>query len=436
MNARELALVIQPEEGKAEKALAKFLELLLGYKYGVQVESVTEVAQIARILRDRSEEVHSVYLVQRHPVSTRTTVPALGAKGKIPLFVVLPGHVVREQQDACADLENVHLCTWETAFSGGENSLPMMVANGLANREGAQGDEQAFLEARVQRQLESMDTLPTLPSIVAEIMRLIDDPETTMDDLEILVASDPAIALKVKQLANSPLFAGQGQKGPASLQDAIMRLGMKKVGAITQQIALVNTFVHTGSSGFDLQRFWEHSLACAVIADRLCEGGLVTLETEVRFNDYWMAALLHDCGKVVQGFFFWEWFERIVRMMDSEDCSFYEAEIEIMGAMVGHDLIGELLMQKAGMPAELVEAVGLHHMPGDSPSPLVALIHVANGLSKAIGLSYIENEPPSYDASALKALNLTRESIAELKELMSEAAVGEVKELVQQCMQA
>ena len=238
------------------------------------------------------------------------------------------------------------------------------------------------------------------------------------------------------QLANSPLFAGQGQKGPASLQDAIMRLGMKKVGAITQQIALVNTFVHTGSSGFDLQRFWEHSLACAVIADRLCEGGLVTLETEVRFNDYWMAALLHDCGKVVQGFFFWEWFERIVRMMDSEDCSFYEAEIEIMGAMVGHDLIGELLMQKAGMPAELVEAVGLHHMPGDSPSPLVALIHVANGLSKAIGLSYIENEPPSYDASALKALNLTRESIAELKELMSEAAVGEVKELVQQCMQA
>ena len=310
-SARELALVIQPEEGKAEKALAKFLELLLGYKYGVQVESVTEVAQIARILRDRSEEVHSVYLVQRQPVSTRTTVPVLGAKGKIPLFVVLPGHVVQEQRDACADLENVHLCTWETAFGGGEDSLPQMVASGLADREGAQGDEQAMLEARVHRQLKSMDTLPTLPSIVAEIMRLIDDPETTMDDLEILVASDPAIALKVMQLANSPLFAGQGQKGPASLQDAIMRLGMKKVGAITQQIALVNTFVHTGSSGFDLQRFWEHSLACAVIADRLCEGGLVTLETEVRFNDYWMAALLHDCGKVVQGFFFWEWFERI-----------------------------------------------------------------------------------------------------------------------------
>ncbi len=236
------------------------------------------------------------------------------------------------------------------------------------------------------------------------------------------------------QTANSPLLAGPGRKEQSSLQEAIVRLGLRKVGAIAQQIALVNTFVSPEASGFDLQRFWEHSIACAVIADRLCEGDFVTLQEEIQFNDYWMAALLHDCGKVVLGFFFWEWFERILRLMDSDNCSFYEAEVEIMGAMAGHDLIGELLLQKAKMPPELIEAVGLHHMPGDSPSALVALIHVANGLSKEIGLSYIESEPVSYETSALNALNLTIEDLAELKEMLSEAAVSEVKELVKQCI--
>ena len=39
-----------------------------------------------------------------------------------------------------------------------------------------------------------------------------------------------------------------------------------------------------------------------MIADRLLEEEGVTSPEEI--NDYWMAALLHDCGKVVQGFFF------------------------------------------------------------------------------------------------------------------------------------
>lgn len=434
-SSRELALVIQPEDGKAEKALAKFLELLLGYRYGLRVESLTAVAEISRILRDRSEQVHSVYLVQRQPVSVKSTVPILSVRGTVPLFLILPGHVAQEQQEACTGVGNVYVCTWEMAFAGGEGSLPQIVASGLTDEEETSDATDALLEERVKNRLAHMNTLPTLPTIIAEIRRLVDDPDATMDQLEVVVAADPAIALKVMQTANSPLFAGTGRKDKPSLQEALVRLGLRKVGAIAQQIAVVNTFVSSEASGFDLQRFWEHSIACAVIADRLCEGDFVTLEEEIPFNDYWMAALLHDCGKVVLGFFFWEWFERILRLMDSDDCSFHEAEIEIMGAMAGHDLIGELLLQKAQMPTELIEAVGLHHMPGDAPSSLVALIHVANGLSKEIGLSYIEGESVSYEPSALKALNLTAENLVGLKEMLSEAAVSEVKELVKQCLQ-
>ncbi len=198
-SAQELALVIQPEEGKAEKALAKFLELLLGYKYGLRVESLADVARIPPILRDRSEQVHSVYLVQRQPVSTKSTVPVLSVQGTVPLFLILPGHVAQEQREACAGLDNVHLCTWEMAFGGEEGSLPQIVASGLTDAEETSDVSEAHLEERVRNRLGHMDTLPTLPTIVAEIMRLIDDPDTTMDELEVLIAADPAIALKVMQ---------------------------------------------------------------------------------------------------------------------------------------------------------------------------------------------------------------------------------------------
>jgi len=42
------------------------------------------------------------------------------------------------------------------------------------------------------------------------------------------------------------------------------------------------------------------------MADKLCEGGHLTLKDDVQFNDYWICALLHGSGKLVQGFFFWD----------------------------------------------------------------------------------------------------------------------------------
>jgi HD-like signal output (HDOD) protein len=135
-------------------------------------------------------------------------------------------------------------------------------------------------------------------------MRVISDPKATVVLLEELLMRDTAIVLNVMQVANSPYFMGTSRSGQRwTLQEAVVRLGVKKVGGIAQQIALINTFVRPEDSDSDLQRFWTHSVAVAMVADRLVEDSTAGLEDKVTFNDYWMAALLHDCGKVVQGFF-------------------------------------------------------------------------------------------------------------------------------------
>ena len=91
------------------------------------------------------------------------------------------------------------------------------------------------------------------------------------------------------------------------LKEIITRLGVKKVGAIAQQVKMINSLVKPEESKFDMKRFWEHSVGCAIIADKLYTERHVKLQAEIEFNDYWIGSLLHDVGKLVIGFFFWDW---------------------------------------------------------------------------------------------------------------------------------
>jgi len=434
--SQEFALIVQ-QEGRSQQTLAKFISLFLNYRFALQIDVVEDLISAAGVIRRRGKRTRCVFVIQNTPLSTRTTVPALTLKGTVPLFVVAPGNVVMDMEEAGGELVNVHFCRWELAFTQDEGSLQRVVAQGMLGDEvdaifGKKEGEQNSLEERVRSRLDQLDTLPTLPSVVLHIMRLISDPNTTVTQLEELLLRDPAIVLKVLQVANSPVFAGSGHKGRWTLKDALVRLGLRKVGAIAQQIALINTFVRPSHSSFDLDRFWQHSVACALVANELCEGQMVKLAEPVEFNEYWIVSLLHDAGKLVQGFFYFEWFERILRQMDSST-PYHAAEAE-MSAGIGHETIGSLLLEKSGLPTDMIDAVRLHHRPGESPAPLTALVHVADNIAKDIGLGYTDDEKGSYDRAALAALGLSREGVRKVSDALAELVTGEVQELVRQCM--
>jgi hypothetical protein len=284
--SQELGLIVQ-QPGRAEQTLAKFLKLLLSYKYGLPTQIQDDYTRVSGIIRRSGEAIRCVVVIQRQAVSARSTIPVLGAKGTIPLFLLLPGYVAQEQSEECADLENVFVCPWEMAFTTGQGSLQQLIASGLQSQQddepGSEGDPVEF-EERLRERLAQLDILPTLPAIVLHIMRLVNDPKTTMAQLEELLASDPAVVLKVVQVANSPMFAGATARR-WNLNEAIVRLGLRKVGAIAQQIALINSFVRPEDSEFEMQRFWEHSVACALVVDKMVEQELVTLAQKVEYNE-------------------------------------------------------------------------------------------------------------------------------------------------------
>jgi hypothetical protein len=192
----------------------------------------------------------------------------------VPLFLIMPTKKLGIQRMACGGMKGVHFCAWEKAFSRAGASLQHMVGRpleelGIGNLFQDMADTPyPVVQQRVERRLRNLNTLPTLPEIIMRIMRMVSDPQTTAEQLDKVLCTDPAIVMKLLQVMRSPVFMGTaGRAGKRTLQEVITRLGLKKVGAIAQQVKMINSLVRPEESDFDLKRFWEHSVGSAIIAD-------------------------------------------------------------------------------------------------------------------------------------------------------------------------
>ena len=92
---QDYALIIQ-QPGKAEQTLAKFVKLLLSYQYGLNTEIVSDFTKVRSVLRQGADRMRCSFVIQSKAVSARSTVPVLTDKGRIPVFLVLPGYVAND----------------------------------------------------------------------------------------------------------------------------------------------------------------------------------------------------------------------------------------------------------------------------------------------------------------------------------------------------
>ena len=384
------------------------------------------------------DSIRCTFLIQNQEVTDKAVLADLGKVGLGPLFLIVPQVRIDRQRTICGDQENVYYCAWETAFAHTDSALQEVAREGL-DKHGI-GDllrdidriPYPVVQQQVEKRLRSINTLPTLPEIVMRIMRMVNDPKTTSEEMEKVLLTDPSIIMKLLQVVRSPVFAGTVQRGSFSLKEIIVRLGLKKVGAIAQQIKLINSLVRPEESGFDMRRFWEHSVGTAIIADKLYNERLLPLKGEVGFTQYWVGSLLHDVGKLVLGFFFWEWFSRVLDRVESIGTNFRRAEASL-GDSANHERLGQLMLLNSNMGPELAGAVGSHHTVGDEPDDLRCLIHISNNLCKDLGLGYLDGERGQYSKEVLDTLGLEQNNIGLIRASLADELVGEIKQIVEQC---
>ena len=111
-------------------------------------------------------------------------------------------------------------------------------------------------------------TLPTLPTVVAKINSLVDDPDVGTREIGQAVAEDAPIAAKVLKIANSAYYGLR--ETILSTEHASAVLGVRQLRTIAMQASVISQFEHLKRSAFDIDQLWRHSIAtghaCAGIA--------------------------------------------------------------------------------------------------------------------------------------------------------------------------
>jgi diguanylate cyclase (GGDEF)-like protein len=122
---------------------------------------------------------------------------------------------------------------------------------------------------QVYEKIKSIGKLPSPNGVALELMRQVDDENSTIEQITATVASDPAIASRLLKLVNSPLTGAS--RTVASVSTAVKLLGLHTVKNLAVGFSLLSANRKGASKEFDFERFWSESLGCAVAARNLSD---------------------------------------------------------------------------------------------------------------------------------------------------------------------
>lgn len=228
--------------------------------------------------------------------------------------------------------------------------------------------------------LKKIDSLPTLPTAVAQLSRLIASPTASAKDFEAVIKPDPSLTANLLRLANSAYFGLRREV--TSVKQAITLLGNKRVFEIAASAGF-SKIIPVNLPGYRIQSadFWLHSIAVAVLSERLAS------ELRVKAPGLlFTAGLLHDLGKLAIGSFLEEEESALLDRLSNEDVAFSTAEKELLGT--DHCEVGAELGQQWDLPDAVIWTARWHHQPadaGDVDSILVDLVHLADAMAHMFG---------------------------------------------------
>jgi len=214
--------------------------------------------------------------------------------------------------------------------------------------------EPVCLMEKIEHHVES---IPTLEMSRMRIFHVLQDEETSIESIERVVSSDPAMTAKVLKLANSSFYRHADRH--VGIQQALRTIGLDMVKCIALSMAVMETF---GNEICLMKGLWKHSHAVAFVSGLL---GVSKPEKECLFT----GGLLHDLGRMV-----------LLSKVSDEyvplcDFSGYwpdpALERDIFG--LDHCSIGAMVATRWHFPPDVIRIISSHHDPSDRLSALVGL---------------------------------------------------------------
>jgi HD-like signal output (HDOD) protein/ActR/RegA family two-component response regulator len=200
--------------------------------------------------------------------------------------------------------------------------------------------------------------LPAMPKTSASLQQALARPDVTTEEIGKIVEGDPAIAVKVLQIANSAFF--RSRKPLAKVRDAVTYLGFSTIRNLVLSAEIFSQWGRPGRlPQLDIEALQEHCMLMAAACASLAVDGVSSSEA-------WLAGLLHDIGYLI---LVQECPDAMAAGIDkarTEGLSLNEGVRLTLGA--SHAEIGGYLLGLWGLPHSVVEAVALHCAPQSAGS--------------------------------------------------------------------
>jgi HD-like signal output (HDOD) protein len=219
-------------------------------------------------------------------------------------------------------------------------------------------------------------------------LKLVENPDANLKELEKAVESDSALTAKILKVANSPFYGGASV---ATASRAISVIGMSAMRTLVVSLSYRQMIGNaTTTEAFDKLEYWKHSLATATAAKVLAK-----LKVPAKAEEVYVAGMMHDVGMLVLDRFMPMAFDQVITMARDTGVPLHLAEQEEWEW--DHATVGALLAERWGISKMVRHAIEFHHCPEDDGDyyDTTVLVSAADVLAHQAGMT---NNQPGLDA--------------------------------------
>jgi len=218
--------------------------------------------------------------------------------------------------------------------------------------------------------------LSSLPQVLAEVIRVADDDDSSAGDIAEVIMKDPALSARILRIVNSPFYGSMREI--SSINQSVVTLGTRAVKALALSAGLYRLF-DTDRVVVDRLRFWRHSLEVAIASREIAN-----LCSYRPAEEAYVTGLMHDIGLLIMEVSFEEQFRRVWRLVTSGESL---VRLEEANWGTNHARVGKFLLDQWNIPVFIGEAVARHHddFDKDGKDPenrLGRIVGLANRISK------------------------------------------------------
>jgi putative nucleotidyltransferase with HDIG domain len=224
---------------------------------------------------------------------------------------------------------------------------------------------QEFIDALRKDLVDNKIKLPTLPNLAMEALLVLNDVDSSANDVVKIVHKDTSITARLIRYANSPLY--HGVTPVSTIKPAITRIGFDKVKSAIYAVSMKEVFRTTFKPIEQrMEALWAHSVAVGTRAAAMAKH-----QPGLAADIALVAGLVHDIGKI----------PILIKACEYEELrkkpEFLDNLLTKLHPKLGASVL-KLWKFDPMVVAVAAEHENLTRNPGDAPVDYVDLIQVAN----------------------------------------------------------